>query len=56
MHQLWSQADGKNKSAVDTYGAEHMARLLGKTLGSFPTATDETRNTDKPNTQSPSPS
>ncbi len=31
MHQLWSQADGKNKSAVDTYGAEHMARLLGKT-------------------------
>jgi mortality factor 4-like protein 1 len=29
MHQLWNQADGKHKSAVDTYGAEHMSRLLG---------------------------
>ncbi|KAH6848284.1 MRG-domain-containing protein [Chaetomium sp. MPI-CAGE-AT-0009] len=28
MHKLWSQADGKNKSAVDTYGAEHLSRLL----------------------------
>ena len=30
MHKLWNQADGKNKSAIDTYGAEHLARLLGK--------------------------
>jgi hypothetical protein len=29
MHQLWNQPDGKHKSAVDTYGAEHMSRLLG---------------------------
>jgi mortality factor 4-like protein 1 len=28
MHKLWSQPDGKNKSAVDTYGAEHLSRLL----------------------------
>ncbi len=37
MHSLWAQADGKNKSAVDTYGAEHLSRLLGKT--SFPPLT-----------------
>lgn len=29
MHQLWNQADSKNTCAVDTYGAEHLARLLG---------------------------
>ncbi|KAK4242123.1 MRG-domain-containing protein [Achaetomium macrosporum] len=28
MHQLWHSANSKNKSAKDTYGAEHMARLL----------------------------
>ncbi|KAL2185498.1 MRG-domain-containing protein [Thermothelomyces heterothallicus CBS 203.75] len=28
MHKLWSQPDGKHKSAVDTYGAEHLSRLL----------------------------
>jgi len=32
MHQLWNKADGKHKSAVDTYGAEHLSRLLGKSL------------------------
>ncbi len=29
MHKLWNQADSKNTSAVDTYGAEHLSRLLG---------------------------
>ncbi|KAL2024280.1 hypothetical protein VTK56DRAFT_8762 [Thermocarpiscus australiensis] len=28
MHRLWNSADSKHKSAVDTYGAEHLARLL----------------------------
>ncbi|KAL1837407.1 hypothetical protein VTJ49DRAFT_3799 [Mycothermus thermophilus] len=28
MHELWNQPDSKHKSAVDTYGAEHLARLL----------------------------
>lgn len=34
MHKLWSSADAdsKHKSAVDTYGAEHLCRLLGKRL------------------------
>ena len=30
MHKLWTQGDdAKHKSPVDTYGAEHLARLLG---------------------------
>lgn len=29
MNELWNSADDKHKSAVDTYGAEHLARLLG---------------------------
>ncbi|KAL2132373.1 hypothetical protein VTI74DRAFT_3883 [Chaetomium olivicolor] len=28
MHQLWNSADSKHKSPADTYGAEHLARLL----------------------------
>ncbi|KAK4146441.1 MRG-domain-containing protein [Dichotomopilus funicola] len=28
MHKLWGQPDGQHKSAVDTYGAEHLSRLL----------------------------
>ncbi|KAK4098246.1 MRG-domain-containing protein [Parathielavia hyrcaniae] len=29
MHKLWMQGDdGKHKNAIDTYGAEHLARLL----------------------------
>jgi hypothetical protein len=33
MHKLWMQGDdGKHKSAIDTYGAEHLARLLGTSL------------------------
>ncbi len=48
MHQLWAQADGKNKSAVDTYGAEHLSRLLGNPPPvSCPLATAKKKNTDK---------
>ena len=29
MHKLWNSANSQHKSAKDTYGAEHLARLLG---------------------------
>jgi mortality factor 4-like protein 1 len=31
LHQQWnSGADGKHKGPCDTYGAEHLSRLLGE--------------------------
>lgn len=32
MHELWASGDAesKHKSACDTYGAEHLCRLLGE--------------------------
>jgi len=31
MHKLWNAGnDGKHKGPCDTYGAEHLARLLGQ--------------------------
>lgn len=43
MHQLWNKGDGKHKSAGDTYGAEHLSRLLGTSpiLVSIHTPCDE---------------
>lgn len=37
MYKQWqsAKADDKNKSAVDTYGPEHLCRLLGKSPSSF---------------------